>query len=305
MTRYDGPIIDAHHHLWDLSLGRHPWLTSEAHAIKALGDIGFLRHDYLPRDYLADIGRERVVASVCIEAVWDRTRPPVEEVEWLERLERPGGIAARCIAWADLRSASAETTLAALAAHRGVVGIRESIRWHPDPAKRWAERGIVEDAAWRRGLVAAERHSLHLELLMNTHQADEVARLARDFPEQTFVVNHCGTPTERDREGLHAWRDGLRLMAAQPNVQIKLSGYASYAADRSLPAMRAVVDTVLDAFGTERAMFGTDYPVARRHMSFADICGCFKDIVANLSPEQQRALFHDNAARTYRFAALA
>ena len=92
--RYEGPIIDAHHHLWDIGLGRHPWITSNDGAIKALGDIAFLRRNYLADDYIADVGPQNVVKSVYIEAVWDRTRPPVEEVEWLDRLPRPPGIAA-------------------------------------------------------------------------------------------------------------------------------------------------------------------------------------------------------------------
>jgi len=94
-SRYHGPIIDAHHHLWDLSLGRHPWITSADSAIKALGDIGYLRRDYLVADYLADIGHEPVEGSVYVEAAWDRTRPPLEEIAWLEGLARPRQIAAR------------------------------------------------------------------------------------------------------------------------------------------------------------------------------------------------------------------
>ena len=299
-ARYDGPIVDAHHHLWDLSLGRHPWLTSDDSAVKALGDISFMRRTYLPSDYLADVGTQKVVGSVYIEALWDRTRPAEEEVLWVESLAKPPGIASRCIGWANLRADDADRVLERLAAHESVVGIRETIRWHPDPARRWTEAGIVDDSAWRRGLARAAAHNLHLELLMNTHQADEVARLARDFPEQTFVVNHCGTP-DRDEAGMAAWRAGLNRMAAQPNVFIKLSGYANYAVDLTAPALRAVVSTILEAFGTGRAMFATDYPVARRHMSFEDICERMKDIVQPLSADEQRALFHDNAFRTYRF----
>jgi predicted TIM-barrel fold metal-dependent hydrolase len=301
MARYDGPIIDAHHHLWDLSLGRHPWLTSDDAGIKALGDIAYLRRTYLPSDYLEDVGPQNVVGSVYIEAVWDRTRPPTEEVEWLETLEKPRGIGARAIAWANLRADNPDAVFGALAAHRGVVGIRETIRWHPDPAKRWAERGIVDDPLWRRGLASMQANGLHLELLMNTHQAEEVARLARDFPAQTFVVNHCGTPTECDEAGMKHWRDGLHRMAEQPNVAIKLSAYGNYATDHSLPALACVVDMIVRAFGPERAMFGTDYPVGRRHMSFQDMCERFKDVVADRPAEEQRALLHDNAVRVYRF----
>ena len=161
-SRYHGPIIDAHHHLWDLSLGRHPWITSADSAIKALGDIGYLRRDYLVADYLADIGHEPVEGSVYVEGAWDRTRPPLEEIAWLEGLARPRQIAARSIAWAPLKSQNAPAVLDGLAARPSVVGIREVVRWHPDPAKRWTEAGLLDDPQWRRGFGALKSRGLLL-----------------------------------------------------------------------------------------------------------------------------------------------
>jgi predicted TIM-barrel fold metal-dependent hydrolase len=299
--RYDGPMIDAHHHLWDLSLGRHPWITSDESSIKALGDISFLRHDYLPRDYLADAGTQKIMGSVYIEALWDRARPPEEEIAWVNALAKPPGIASRCVAWADLTAPDIDEVLARLAAQGTVAGVRETIRWHPDPAKRWTRAGIVDDPAWRHGFSRLGRHGFLLEVLMNPYQAEEVARLAGDFPEQMIVVNHCGTPVDRDADGLSRWRAGLAAMAAHPNVAIKLSNYGNYAADHSPAALAAVVMTCLDAFGATRALFGTDYPVARRNMSFEAICERLKDILAPLSETEQRAVFFGNVERIYGF----
>ena len=302
-TRYAGPIIDAHHHLWDLALDRHPWITSESSAIRALGDIGYLRRNYLVDDFLADIGPQNVVGSVYIEAAWDRTRSPLEEVEWLEGVAKPRRIAARCIGWAPLRTPDVEATLAALAQHDAVVGIRETVRWHPDPAKRWTEAGLLDDPAWRNGFALLRRHGLMLELLMNPYQAEDVARLAAATPEQVFIVNHCGTPVDRDAEGLARWRDGLQLMGRQPNIAIKISNFGAYATDRSAAALRRTIMTCVDAFGPRRSMFGTDTPVARRNMSYQRSCESFKDAVQDLAADEQRNLFHDTAARYYRFAA--
>jgi len=300
-SRYTGPIIDAHHHLWDLSLGRHPCLTSDDGAIRPLGDIGYLRQNYLMSDLLADIGSQNVVGSVYIEATWDRARPPVEEVDWLESLVRPDRIAARCIAWAPLKSPAAAASLDALAEHPCVVGIREIVRWHPDPAKRWTEAGILDDPAWRRGFGHLRAHSLVLEILMNPYQAWDVARLADDFPDQIIVINHCGAPIDRDAEGLARWEDGLALMGERENIAIKLSNFGAYGQDRSLEALRKTVMTCIEAFGTSRAMFGSDYPVGRRNLSYQENCERFKDIVETFSAQEQRALFHDNAARYYQF----
>ena len=299
---YDGPIIDAHHHLWDLSLQRHPWLTDASGGLKALGDLSYLRQNYLVPDFLRDASDQNVVGSVCIEALWDRTRPPREEVDWLFAQDRPSGIAARTIAWAPLTDPGIDIALDALSQHP-VVGIRESVRWHPDTAKRWAPRGIMTDPAWRRGAARLQQHGLLLELLMNPYQAQELAQLARDLPAQTFVVNHCASPVDRDEAGLAHWHAGLALMARQPNILIKISNQIGYAADpASQSAITTVVRTVVDAFSPARAMFGTDYPVQRRTATYARCCDTFRDAISDLTPAEQRALFHDNAARIYGFA---
>ncbi len=298
-TRYDGPVIDAHHHLWDLSAGHYPWLTSPEAAVGALGSIDYLRRDYLPADYAADIAGQGVVASVHVEALWDPARSPVEETAWLDALKRPPGIAARYVVAAPLASPTLPTILEAQAAHAGVAAVRETIRWHPDPAKRWTRQGLVNEPAWRAGLARLAPYGWALDLLMNAHQADEVAALARDTPGQSFIVNHCCTPNDRDEAGMARWRAGLATMARQPNVALKLSNYAAYAPERSLAADRDTLRTCIDAFGPGRCMFGSDYPVARRTMTYAALCERFREIAAEYGADDQRALFHGTAARLY------
>jgi len=299
---YDGPIIDAHHHLWDLSGGRYPWLTKPEAAIGALGDIGFLRRDYLPPDYAADILGQGVAASVHVEAVWDTARSPVEETAWLDALPRPPGIAARYVVAAPLAAPDVAALLDGHAASPRVVAVRETIRWHPDPAKSWTRQGLVNEPAWRRGLAQLARHGWALDLLMNPHQAEEVAALARDVPGQQLIVNHCGTPNDRDAEGLARWRAGLRAMGRQPNVAIKLSNYAAYATARTFEADRDTLRTCIDAFGPGRCMFGSDYPVARRRMGYAELCTRFREVAAEYTPAEQHALFYGTASRLYGIA---
>lgn len=296
--KYAGPIIDAHHHLWDLSMGRHRWL---ADGLPALGDLAYLRHTYLPDDYLSDVGETNLAASVHIEAVWDRARDPVEETEWLDGLEKPRGVATRCIAFADLAAPGVEARLEAQAAHERVAGVRETIRWHPDPAKRWAEAGLVATPGFRHGAARLAAHGLALELLMNPWQAAEVTQLARDLPDLRILVNHCCTPNDRDAEGLTRWHAALAGMAACPNIEIKVSNFGAYDPDRSLPSLRRTVMGCIDAFGPARAIFGTDYPVARRNMTYRAMVDAFAEIIRDFSPDEQRAMFHDNAYAAYRF----
>lgn len=299
---YSGPIIDAHHHLWDLSLGRHPWITGGA-GVGALGDIGYLRQDYGTVELLADMAGQHVVGSVHVEALWDRARDPVEETQWLEGLFRPEGIAGRYVAYVPLAEAGAEAMLERhLAASPRVVGLRETVRWHPDPARRWTDHDILADPAWRRGLALLRRHGLLMEMLMNPYQAQALAALAAEHPEQTFIVNHCASPVDRDEAGWVRWREGLKAMAGRPNIAIKLSNASAYMPDASLDALRGVILPILDAFGPGRCLFGTDYPVARRTITYAGICDALRHILAPFSADEQRAVFFGNAARHYRFS---
>lgn len=301
MAAYAGPVIDAHHHLWDLSLGRHPWITGGDPAMASLGNLDFLRHDYLPADYLRDVGETNFAGSVHVEAAWDRADDPVAETRWLMSIPRPRGVAARLVGFVALEAADVEARLAAHREAGPVVGVRETIRWHPDPAKRWVEAGVLDRTDKRRGIAVLARAGMLLEVLMNPYQSEDVARLARDFSDLQIVVNHCASPMDRDAVGLARWRAGLAAMAGCPNVAIKVSNFGAYAADRTPAGLRAAVLACVDAFGAGRAMFGTDYPVGRRALGYRENVEGFAAAIAGFSADEQRALFHDNARRIYRF----
>ena len=108
------------------------------------------------------------------------------------------------------------------------------------------------------------------------------ARLAADFPDQQFILNHCGSPIDRDAEGMQAWRDGLGTLAQHENVAIKISDLVAYDHDWTLDSLRPVVMHCIDCFGTGRAMFGSDFPVAGLHASFDAVYDSFKAITAEL-----------------------
>jgi predicted TIM-barrel fold metal-dependent hydrolase len=299
---YDGPIIDTHHHLWDLSTGAYPWLFSSSDGVRSLGDFATLQRDFSVDDYVRDTAGAGVVASVHVEAHWDRSRDPVEETRWLETLDKSRGVAARYVAFASLASPEVQSVLAAQAAFPRVVAVRETIRWHPDPAKSWAPRGLIEEPRWRRGLELLKPYGFALDLMMGPHQADEIARLARAFPEQIFIINHCGTPIDRDADGMAFWRRSVAALAREPNVVMKVSNFLAFAPDMELETLRPVVLHCIECFGPERCMFGSNYPLSQRLMSFPEQCALLKRIVAGLSPDELSALFYDTAARHYRFA---
>ena len=302
---YRGPIIDPHIHLWDLGMDRHPWLRPTGGAIQALGDLAPIRRNYLVDDYRRDAANQNVVATVHIEAAWDRADDPLAEIEWLETLDKSSGVAARYIGFADLTAPDAAAALDRLAQVKRCVGVRQMLSWHPtEPARSFASRpGIANEANFRRGVGLLARHDQLLELMLYPYQAEEVARLARDFPDQTIIVNHCGSPIDRDRDGMARWREGLKV-ARLTNVQIKISAVTAYDPSPTPESLREVALHCIECFGVDRSMFGSDFPVGRLWTSYDAIFDGFKAIVQDFSEADQFALFHDNARRVYRMEGL-
>jgi predicted TIM-barrel fold metal-dependent hydrolase len=299
---YRGPIVDSHIHLWDLGMDRHPWLRPSGDAASALGDLAPIRKTYLVDDYRRDTANQNVVAAVHVEAGWDRSADPLEEIGWLEGLEKSSGVAVRYVGFADLTSPDAAGALDRLAQVRRCVGVRQMLSWSPtEPARNFAPRPhIAEEPEFRRGVALLARHRQILELMIYPYQAAELAKLARDFPDQLFIVNHCGSPIDRDSEGMARWREGLRRLGALPNVWIKISALTAYDPLPTPASLSGVVLHCLDCFGVERSMFGSDFPVGRLWTTFDAIFDGFKAIVRDFTEEEQAALFHDNARRIYR-----
>jgi len=300
MALYRGPIVDAHHHLWDLSGGAYPWLGVERRPEMVFGATAPLVRDYLLDDYLADTAGQDVVKSVHVEAGYDPARG-WEETRWLQSVADRHGYPQGIVAGAPLRDPDLRAILARHRAHPNLRGVRAIASWHDDPRFRFVDRAdLMDDPAWRRGLAILRDHGLSLDLMVNGGQLGDVGRLAAAYPDLTIIVNHAGSPVDRDAAGLTKWRAGLAQIAAEPNVAIKLSDLAAYDHDWTVESYRPIVQSILDAFGPARCMFGSDFPVAGLHGSFARHFDAFREIVSELPPATQRGLFHDNATRLYR-----
>lgn len=298
--RYTGPIIDPHHHLWDLALDRHPWLTGSGGGTDEIGDLASIRRNYLPEGYRRDVGAWPVVATVHVEAGW-RADDCLGETAWLDTLDKSTGVALRYVVHVPLAAPNAAELVAEQAAHRRVVGIRDILSWHSDPAKTFAARpDIMDDPAWRAGLARLGSHGLSFDLMLFPSQHGRALKLARDFPDISFIVNHGGSPIDRDAEGMARWREGLQALAAAPNVAIKISDLVAYDRAWTFDSLAPVIRHCIDCFGVDRAMFASDLPVARLNATFDQIYDTFFAAVADLSEDEQRALFFDTARRLYR-----
>lgn len=299
---YAGPVIDPHHHLWDLSLGKHPWLAprEDGDGEKAFGSIEPIRRDYGVESYLRDAEGQNIIATVHVEAGWT-DEDPLGETRWLDCQDRGSGVALRYVARVALASYEAPYLLEMEAANPAVVGIRDIVSWHPDPAQSFARSSdMMNRDFWRAGLAKATELGLVFDLMLFPWQMDEASRLAANFPDTQFVLNHCGSPVDRTPDGMETWRKGLKQLAAAPNVAIKISDPVAYDHHWTVDSLAAVIMPCIEFFGPERAMFASDFPVAGLHADFASLYRTFREIAGRLSLDEQRALFFDTANRIYR-----
>jgi L-fuconolactonase len=327
----DLPIVDPHHHLWDRRAG-----GPRAHAFD---EILHRYPRYLLDDLLADTADgHRVMATVFVEcrAMYRAAAPeplqPVGEVEFVNgvaamsasRAYGPTRAAAAIVGKADLLLGDAVApVLEALAAASGRFrGIRHSASADPDaavlgPLAR-TPAGLYRADAFRAGFARLAERGLTFDAWLLEPQLPDLIDLARAFPEQPIVLDHLGTPlgiasyAGRRDERFGAWRDSIRGLAGCPAVAVKLGGLAMPFCgfdppppDRVASAWwaeqwRPYIETCIEAFGPERCMFESNFPVDKIGCDYRTLWNAFKRLAAGCSATEKAALFAGTARRFYR-----
>lgn len=296
----DFPIVDPHHHLWDLERFSYPWLSARPLAASVAGDVAPIAKSYLLDDYLADTAKQKVVKSVHVDAGFDPSQP-VEETRWLQSIADQRGFPHGIVARAELHRPDVETTLASHCRFPNVRGIRHIVNWHPDPAKTYVTKpDFLTDPAWLRGFAQLKRYNLSFDLQLYPSQMADAAALAAAHGDTTIILNHAGMPVDRDPEALSLWRAGMRALGAQPNVWVKISGLGMVDWRWTEQSIRPFVLETIEIFGPDRCMFASNFPVDKLYSSFDALYDAFKSIVRDFSVGERRKLFSDTALAVYR-----
>ena len=293
-------IVDSHVHLWDLSRARCGWLQDDPLPNNPAGDMSPIAHrNYLLDDYLADTAGWRVDKIVHVEA-GQPVGHQLAETDWLQSIADQRGYPHGIVAGADLLDPDLDALLEAHAARPNVRGVRQIVCWHEDPLKTYTDRDLLRDPQWVEGFGKLAKHGLSFDLQLYPSQMATAAIIAARHPDIPMIVNHAGLPTDRNDIGMERWRIVLRLLAAQPHVSIKISGLGITDRNWTQESLRSVVLECIDAFGTERAMFASDFPVERVHGSFDAFYSAFDAITAGFSADERDRLFAGNAETIYR-----
>jgi predicted TIM-barrel fold metal-dependent hydrolase len=293
-------LIDAHHHLWDLSQQKHPNLIGEKRHEFFMGDDSALRRNYLPDDYRRDASGHNVLTTVHCEAEWDRA-DQVGETRWITAINARYGLPGAIIAHAWFDTADAAEVIAAQAAFPLARGIRSKpvTAAAPDRMEPGAP-GTMQDERWLRGFALLDKYGLSWDLRVPFWHLAEAAAVARAFPRTPIILNHTGFPWDRSDEGLAAWRRGMEVLAREPNVHVKISEFGLKDQPWEYEANRRVVLDALAVFGVERSIFASNFPVAGLRIGYDALVAAMSRMLSHLSTEERDRFFWKNAQTFYR-----
>ena len=180
-------------------------------------------------------------------------------------------------------------------------GVRQMLYWDTDPVRQAAPRAdFCNSPDFRRGFALLEKHGLHFELQVYAGQVAHVVELIKAFPGVKMILVHAGMVTARTQSAIDQWRAALTMMAGFPNLHVKISGLGMYSSAITLPQARQVIRDVIQIFGAERTIYGSNFPLEKLHASYADFFGIYRSVLSEYTEEEQRAVLHDNAAKFYR-----
>lgn len=282
------PSIDSHQHFWAYNDLEYPWMGPGMERLK---------RDHLPPDLLPKLAAADVHGTVAVQA-----RRTERETEWLLELADLHPFILGVVGWVDFASADLDATLERLAGHARLVGIRELIHDNPDEAYATSVEHV-------RGVRSVGAHGLACDLLLRPTHLPAATMLVDRFPDYRFVVDHIAKPDMRrgwrqDDPDVQRWAGGIRRLAERPHVACKLSGMVTEAdwAAWTPDAIAPFAEVVLEAFGADRVMMGTDWPVCTVAADYGATVELARQLTRRLSPSERTAVFGGTAQRFYGLA---
>lgn len=272
--------IDAHQHFWIYNDREFSWIDDSMAA---------LRRNFLPADLDPQLKANGFDGSVVVQ-----TCQTLQETRWLLDLAAENPFVLGVVGWADLSSAEIRQHLKPLARNPKLVGLRHIVQSEPD------DRFLLRPQ-FLRGIAALEEFDLAYDILIYARHLPVAIEFVAKFPRQRFVLDHMAKPQIKVRE-FGAWSDGIRRLAAFPNVFCKMSGLATEADWKrwSREDIAPYLDLAFDAFGPNRLMIGSDWPVCLVAASYTEATSLVKDYILRRSPDRASDVLGGNAQRFWR-----
>ena len=272
-------IIDAHQHFWKYEPEKHSWINDEMAAI---------RKDFLPGDLKKVYEEHNVDGCVAVQA--DQT---LAETNFLLQLANEHNFIKGVVGWVDLRSNKVDGVLEKYHSEPKLKGWRHIVQGE-------ADHNFLMRPEFLRGISFLEKYDYVYDILIFPHQLGAALEFVKQFPHQRFIIDHIAKPYIKDGF-FDGWATLIKEIAKHQNVYCKLSGmiteanYNTWAPQQIVPYM----DWVLNAFGTERILYGSDWPVCLVAGNYGQVKNLVVDFISNLSDDEQKAIMGKNAYNFY------
>lgn len=288
--------VDAHHHIWPAT--GLPWLDGPM-IPRIFGPYESLQgKPYTAEEYAADAKANGFSQSVYVQANW-ALEDSLEEVEWVHEQHERTGWPHAIVGTADLFAENAIETLQAQKELTPLMrGTRLQLHWHDYPDFRFQQTpGRSTDATFNANLARLPALGYVFELQVFPNQIAYATRLVGDHPDVTFVLVHAGMPIAGE-----PWREALQELATHANVCVKLSGQGTFVHRIDPELIAEVTRTVLDSFGSRRAMFGSNFPIESLWTDFSSLIEAWLGVLAEYPDEVRQDVLGRTARRVYRLA---
>ncbi len=274
--------VDSHQHFWHYDPVRDAWITDE---------MAVLKRDFLPSDLLPELRANGIDSCVAVQAAQSE-----DETTFLLDLASKYREIAGVVGWVNLLDHRVEEQLAYFSQFRKLCGFRHIVQSEPD-------NHFLMRKHFLRGIGLLARFGFTYDILIYARHLPVANEFVQRFPEQKFVVDHIAKPEIKVRE-LQKWEPGIRALAKHPNVWCKVSGMVTEADWKGwTPAdFRPYLDVVFEAFGVDRLMFGSDWPVCLVGGSYGQVKGIIDDYLDGFSLSDKEKIFGGNAVRFYGLA---
>jgi L-fuconolactonase len=274
--------IDAHQHFWNYEPERDAWITEE---------MAVLRADYLPPQLDVLLQQHGFSGSVVVQSAQSQE----ENIFQLKNAVKYNFIKG-VVGWVDLQADDIEALLEALTPYEKLKGFRHILQGE-------ADRALMLQPKFQRGIAALSRFGYTYDLLVLPDQLAFATQLVAAHPEQAFVLDHLGKPAVKQQR-LGDWAKDIRALAKQKQVYVKVSGLVTEADVQHWKKadFRPYLDVLFEAFGPERLMFGSDWPVCLLAASYEQVVGIMEDYLAEFSQEEQSRFWGLNAQEFYQLS---
>ncbi len=295
-------LVDSHHHIWipeqtspDLGYG---WLR-DIGSQKPFGDPTDIQRDYTWQEYIDESKSHDVQSSVYVQCD-GAIANPVAETEWVQSVIDRNPATVGIVGLVNLSGKDAQTHLEAQTRFASFKGVRQILSFLDDkPELCFSAEHLLRNPQWTDQFALIGEHGLSFDLQLYPEQMHEAAAFLSRHPQVPVIIDHAGSPYDQTSSGLASWQQGLSELAQLPNVSVKLSGFGMFDRQWTAESIMPLVIFILEKFGSQRVMFGSNFPVDKLMASYDDTVERVFDCVKHAGDNVINDVFGRTAQRIY------